>query len=350
MNPYEHGEVFVTDDGAETDLDLGHYERFIDENLTHNSSVTMGKVYSSVIEKERKGEYLGKTVQVIPHITNEIKERIYGFKDSDIVITEVGGTVGDIEGLSIIEAIRQVGLEKNPEDVLYIHVTLLPYISGSNEIKSKPTQHSVKELQSFGIKPDILVFTGDLVDKSVSLSEDNLNYLIEEFGKLDAKMYKFAIYGDDDYHNDYYKDILDKSGFILLNNETKLIYYEGNTPILISGFSTIDTNPDYSILNKDINGIQVNGLYKIVLTHQTNSIDELMNYSPSLILGGDTLGGLVNIIRPIFINKDSNKHYKEYERIQDTDIYVSNGLGTNNIQLRLNNYPSFNLFRLYNKS
>ena len=159
MNPYEHGEVFVTDDGAETDLDLGHYERFIDENLTHNSSVTMGQVYSSVIEKERKGEYLGKTVQVIPHITNEIKSRIYGFENTntDIVITEVGGTVGDIEGLSIIEAIRQVGLEKNPEDVLYIHVTLLPYIHGSNEIKSKPTQHSVKELQSLGIKPNILV-------------------------------------------------------------------------------------------------------------------------------------------------------------------------------------------------
>ena len=159
MSPYEHGEVFVTDDGAETDLDLGHYERFIDENLTKNSSVTMGKIYSSVIEKERKGDYLGKTVQVIPHITNEIKEKIYSFEntETDIVITEVGGTVGDIEGLSIIEAIRQVGLEKNPEDVVYIHVTLLPYIFGSNEIKSKPTQHSVKELQSLGIQPDILV-------------------------------------------------------------------------------------------------------------------------------------------------------------------------------------------------
>ncbi len=159
MNPYEHGEVFVTDDGAETDLDLGHYERFINENLTKNSSVTMGKIYSEVIEKERRGDYLGKTVQVIPHITNQIKEKIYGFEktDTDIVITEVGGTVGDIEGLSIIEAIRQVGLEKNPEDVCFIHVTLLPYISGSKEIKSKPTQHSVKELQSYGIKPDILV-------------------------------------------------------------------------------------------------------------------------------------------------------------------------------------------------
>jgi CTP synthase len=159
MSPYEHGEVFVTDDGAETDLDLGHYERFIDENLTKNSSVSMGGIYLSVLEKERRGDYLGKTVQVIPHVTNEIKEKIYSFEDTDtdIVITEIGGTIGDIEGLSIIEAIRQVGLEKNPEDVLYVHVTLLPYISGSNEIKSKPTQHSVKELQSYGIKPDILV-------------------------------------------------------------------------------------------------------------------------------------------------------------------------------------------------
>ena len=164
MSPYEHGEVFVTDDGAETDLDLGHYERFIDENLTKNSSVSMGKIYSNVIEKERKGDYLGKTVQVIPHVTNEIKEKIYSFEDTDtdIVITEIGGTIGDIEGLSIIEAIRQVGLEKNPEDVLYIHVTLLPYITGSNEIKSKPTQHSVKELQSLGIKPNILVCRSEM--------------------------------------------------------------------------------------------------------------------------------------------------------------------------------------------
>ena len=159
MSPYEHGEVFVTDDGAETDLDLGHYERFTDENLTKNSSITTGRIYQEVIEKERRGDYLGKTVQVIPHITNAIKNKVYtlGKKDVDIVITEIGGTVGDIESLPFLEAIRQVGLENNPEDVIYIHVTLLPYISGSNELKSKPTQHSVKELQSIGIKPDILV-------------------------------------------------------------------------------------------------------------------------------------------------------------------------------------------------
>ncbi len=164
MNPYEHGEVFVTDDGAETDLDLGHYERFIDENLGKNSSVTTGRIYSNVIEKERRGDYLGKTVQIIPHITNEIKDHIYSFEneDIDIVITEIGGTVGDIESLPFVEAIRQVGVEKNPEDVLYIHVTLLPYINGSNELKSKPTQHSVKELQSLGIKPQILVCRSEI--------------------------------------------------------------------------------------------------------------------------------------------------------------------------------------------
>ena len=164
MSPYEHGEVFVTDDGAETDLDLGHYERFIDENLTKHSSVTSGRIYQNVIEKERRGDYLGKTVQVIPHITNEIKENIYSFEntDIDVVITELGGTVGDIESLAFLEAIRQVGLEKPEEDVMYVHVTLLPFISGSNEIKSKPTQHSVKELQSLGIKPDILVCRSDL--------------------------------------------------------------------------------------------------------------------------------------------------------------------------------------------
>ena len=162
MNPLEHGEVFVTDDGAETDLDLGHYERFTDESLSKNSSISMGQIYQSVIEKERKGTYLGKTIQVIPHVTNEIKEKIYSFDGKvDVVITEIGGTIGDMEGYALIEAIRQVGLEKNLEDVCYIHVTLLPFISGSKELKSKPTQHSVKELQSFGVKPDILVARAD---------------------------------------------------------------------------------------------------------------------------------------------------------------------------------------------
>ena len=164
MNPCEHGEVFVTDDGAETDLDLGHYERFIDESLTVNSSITTGKIYSEVIEKERRGDYLGKTVQVVPHITNAIKDKVYKFKetDVDVVITEIGGTIGDIESLPFVEAIRQIGLENKPEDVMYIHVTLLPYIHGSNELKSKPTQHSARELQSYGIKPDVLVCRSEI--------------------------------------------------------------------------------------------------------------------------------------------------------------------------------------------
>ncbi len=160
MSPYQHGEVFVTDDGAETDLDLGHYERFIDINLTKNSNITTGKIYQSIINKERHGDYLGRTVQVIPHVTNEIKAHVYEvgkLENADFVITEIGGTVGDIESLPFLEAIRQVKKDVGKENVLYIHVTLVPYIAGAGELKTKPTQHSVKELRSIGIQPDIIV-------------------------------------------------------------------------------------------------------------------------------------------------------------------------------------------------
>ncbi len=164
MSPYQHGEVFVTEDGAETDLDLGHYERFIDEDLNRYSNLTTGKVYSNVITKERRGEYLGMTVQTIPHITDEIKRFIYRVGEqtnADIVITEIGGTIGDIESQPFIEAIRQVGREVGRENSLYIHVTLVPYLKASGEHKSKPTQHSVKELQGLGISPDIIVLRCD---------------------------------------------------------------------------------------------------------------------------------------------------------------------------------------------
>lgn len=160
MSPYQHGEVFVTEDGAETDLDLGHYERFIDENLNKYSNLTTGKVYWNVLQKERKGEYLGETIQVIPHITNEIKKFIYSVgkkSNADVVITEIGGTTGDIESQPFLEAIRQVSLEVGKENCVFIHVTLIPYISSSGEYKSKPTQHSVKELRSLGINPDVIV-------------------------------------------------------------------------------------------------------------------------------------------------------------------------------------------------
>jgi CTP synthase len=164
MSPYQHGEVYVTEDGAETDLDLGHYERFIDEDLNKYSNLTTGKVYWNVLNKERRGEYLGSTVQVIPHITNEIKEFVYrvGKKtDADVVITEIGGTIGDIESQPFLEAVRQISLETGKENSLFIHVTLVPYLSGSEEHKSKPTQHSVKELRGMGINPDIIVLRSD---------------------------------------------------------------------------------------------------------------------------------------------------------------------------------------------
>jgi len=164
MSPYQHGEVFVTEDGAETDLDLGHYERFIDTNLTTASSVTTGQIYSSVIAKERRGDFLGGTIQIVPHVTNEIKKRIREVAEksgAEVVLVEVGGTVGDIEGQPFLEAIRQMRNDVGRDNVLYIHVTLLPYISSTGELKTKPTQHSVKELRSIGIQPDIIVCRSD---------------------------------------------------------------------------------------------------------------------------------------------------------------------------------------------
>jgi CTP synthase len=188
MSPYQHGEVFVTDDGAETDLDLGHYERFVDINLTKYSSVTTGKIYSTVLKKERRGDYLGGTVQVIPHITNEIKDRVYRAgreTNSDVVITEIGGTVGDIESLPFLEAIRQIKSDVGRENVMYIHCTLVPYIKAAGEMKTKPTQHSVKELRSLGIQPNVIVvrtempMTQDMKDKIALFCDIDKNAVIE---------------------------------------------------------------------------------------------------------------------------------------------------------------------------
>ena len=177
MNPIQHGEVFVTYDGCETDLDLGHYERFIDEELNYTSNITSGKIYSSVIEKERRGDYLGATVQMVPHVTNEIKNKVYeagNVTGADIVITEIGGTVGDIESQSMIEALRQIQYEKGTESTFFVHCTLIPYIYGSNELKTKPTQNSVRDLRNMGIRPDALVCrapfeTGENIKKKLSL-------------------------------------------------------------------------------------------------------------------------------------------------------------------------------------
>ncbi len=177
MNPIQHGEVFVTYDGCETDLDLGHYERFIDEELNYTSNITSGKIYSSVIEKERRGDYLGATVQMVPHVTNEIKNKVYeagNVTGADIVITEIGGTVGDIESQSMIEALRQIQYEKGSENTFFVHCTLIPYIYGSNELKTKPTQNSVRDLRNMGIRPDALVCrapfeTSEAIKKKLSL-------------------------------------------------------------------------------------------------------------------------------------------------------------------------------------
>jgi CTP synthase (UTP-ammonia lyase) len=173
MSPFQHGEVFVTEDGAETDLDLGHYERFTSAKMTKRNNFTTGQIYDTVIKKERRGEYLGKTVQVIPHITDEIKDKVKaGAEGADVAIVEVGGTVGDIESLPFLEAIRQMGIEEGRNNVCYMHLTLLPYIPTAGELKTKPTQHSVKELREIGIQPDILLCRADRSDSGRRAAQD----------------------------------------------------------------------------------------------------------------------------------------------------------------------------------
>ena len=165
MSPFQHGEVFVTKDGGETDLDLGHYERFIDEDLTRSSNLTAGQVYLSLLAKERRGDFLGGTIQAVPHLTNEIKDRVIALADealAEVIVVEVGGTVGDIEGLPFLEAIRQIRNDVGRNNVFYVHLTLLPYLSAAQELKTKPTQHSVKELRSIGIQPDAIICRSDL--------------------------------------------------------------------------------------------------------------------------------------------------------------------------------------------
>ncbi|MTI80631.1 MAG: CTP synthase [Firmicutes bacterium] len=207
MSPYQHGEVYVTEDGAETDLDLGHYERFIDENLSRSSNVTTGKIYWSVLNKERRGDYLGATVQVIPHVTNEIKEQVLRLEkefDVDVVIAEIGGTVGDIESQPFLEAIRQLKSDLGRDNVMYIHVTLVPYISAANELKTKPTQHSVKELRGIGIQPDVIVCR----------SEQALSKEMEEKLALFCDIEKEAVVQAIDAHSIYEVPLqLEKEGF-----------------------------------------------------------------------------------------------------------------------------------------
>lgn len=210
-------------------------------------------------------------------------------------------------------------------------------------INQKELSKIVTEINE--LKPDIIFFTGDLIDKSISSNENIENEIKEELNKLEVSLYKYAIYGDEDQDN--YKDIMESCGFEVLDNESTLLYYKDNTPILITGYNIIDTNPDYSIINNQVNEIETSSLYKIVLTHEPNSIDSILEYNPNLILSAHTLGGLIKIpfLNPLFLNNST--YYKEYYQINNTEIYISNGLGTSGITARFNNLPSINLYRIY---
>lgn len=222
-----------------------------------------------------------------------------------------------------------------------VHISDIHYgtsidIKGLNKIVNK-----INEL-----KPDIIFFTGDLIDKSVSINDETKTNIIETLKRLDSTTYKYAIYGDEDLNNEFFVDIIKESQFTLLNNEATLLYYKDNTPIEIVGFTNNDET-NYTILTNFIDEIDTTNYYKIVLSHKPDTIDNFINYNPNLVLSGHTLGGEINIIKPLFLNEGSKKHYKDYKKVFNTDFYISNGLGTSSLYARFNNKPSFNLYRIY---
>lgn len=222
-----------------------------------------------------------------------------------------------------------------------VHISDIHYgtsidIKGLNKIVNK-----INEL-----KPDIIFFTGDLIDKSVSINDETKTNIIETLKRLDSTTYKYAIYGDEDLNNEFFVDIIKESQFTLLNNEATLLYYKDNTPIEIVGFTNNDET-NYTVLTNFIDEIDTTNYYKIVLSHKPDTIDNFINYNPNLVLSGHTLGGEINIIKPLFLNEGSKKHYKDYKKVFNTDFYISNGLGTSSLYARFNNKPSFNLYRIY---
>lgn len=227
-----------------------------------------------------------------------------------------------------------------------IHLSDIHY---GTTINQKQLNNIVEKINN--LKPDVIFFTGDLIDKNIVPNDKIKKEIISSLSKLKCSLYKYAIYGNEDYDNEFYKEIITSSDFILLNNETKLLYYKNDIPIQITGFNSVDNNPDYSIINQTTEETSNYQLYKIILTHEPDSIDNIIKYNPDLVLSGHSLGGLIKIpfIKPLFLEKGATKYYDDYYKINNTELYISNGLGTSGINARFNNHPSFNLYRLYKK-
>lgn len=251
-------------------------------------------------------------------------------------------------GTRIID-INEYKIESNqlPDSFHGIKIVHFSDIHYGTTINKKQLDNIVEKINN--LKPDIIFFTGDLIDKNIKLDKETTNEIIESLNKLECTLYKYAIYGDEDLNNNSYKDIITKSNFTLLENTSTLLYYKNQTPIEITGYNPIITSPNYTILTDIVEEQDTTNYYKIVLTHEPDSIDKFINYNPNLVLSGHSLGGLINIpfTKPIFLPKNSKKYYEEYYKIKNTELYISNGLGTSGINARLNNHPSINLYRFY---
>lgn len=251
-------------------------------------------------------------------------------------------------GTSIFET-KEYKVESSilPEAFHGLKIVQLSDIHYGTTINKKQLDKIVERINN--IKPDIIVFTGDLIDKNISTTEEIKEELISSLSNLECSLYKYAIYGNEDYENNVYEEIMNSSNFTLLDNESILLYYKENTPIEITGFNSMETNPNYTILTNPVEETDTSTFYKIVLTHEPDSIDKFINYKPNLVLSGHSLGGLIKLpfIKPLFLENGSTKYYEDYYKINETDFYISNGLGTSGINARFNNHPSISLFRLY---
>lgn len=251
-------------------------------------------------------------------------------------------------GTAIIETKEyKVETTNLPDSFHGLKIVQLSDIHYGTTINKKQLDKIVKRINK--INPDIIIFTGDLIDKNITTTDEIKEELISSLSTLECSLYKYAIYGNEDYNNKSYKEIITSSNFILLDNESKLLYYKENTPIEITGFNTRETNPDYTILTNPVDEIDTTSFYKIVLAHEPDSIDNFINYKPNLVLSGHSLGGLIKLpfIKPLFLEDGATKYYEDYYKLEETDFYISNGLGTSGINARLNNHPSITLYRLY---
>ncbi len=311
-------------------------------NKTRSAKYETQEVATPKIEKKKEKRDIEDDEIRSPHY---LLKRIIFF--SILIIVLFGVYITSIEPKFLKTIEYKIESPKIPDSFHGFKIVQVSDIHYGTTTNKKQLDKVAKKVNH--LKPDIIIFTGDLIDSSITINDSIKKEVADSFNNMEASLYKYAIKGDNDIENKQFDEIMTSSNFKILNNESTLLYYESNQPILLTGFNTVKTKPDYSIINKDINEIKTANLYNIIITHDSNSIDDIIKYNPDVIISGGTLGGLIKIphLKPLFLPDNNKKYYEQHFNIDDTDIYISNGIGTSNINARFNNIPSISFYRLY---